>query len=85
MKWQEFADAENEKSPCEKLNTLCVQHPHGPARQEISKPPLLWHVAPQPPSCDVSTHKHPVSEEFMCKPRANPTLQAGSGSTTSWL
>lgn len=64
------------------LNIPCVKHPHSPDWQEISKPLLSLCF---PPSWEVGTHKHPVSEEFMCKPWANPILQTHSGSTTSRL
>lgn len=67
------------------LSSPCVKHPHGPAWQEISKPLQSQHVALLPPSWEVGTHKHPVSEELMCKPWANPTLQTRSRSTTSHL
>lgn len=49
------------------LSSPCVKHPHRPAWQEISKPLLSQHVTPQPLSWEVGTHKHPASEEFMCK------------------
>lgn len=52
----------------QQLKSLFVKHPRSPAWQEISKPLLFRHGTPQPPSWEFGTHKHPVSEEFMCKP-----------------
>lgn len=50
------------------INISCVKDQDSPDWQEISKPLLSQHVTPRPPSWEFGTHKHPVSEEFMCKP-----------------
>lgn len=70
------------------LSSPCVEHPREsgrPAWWEISKPLLSWHVAPQPPSEEASTHSHFVSNELICKQRVNPIVHTHSRSVTSQL